>query len=149
MDLNKNYTTFIFTFLMCIAPTSLVAPFLVYDHDNCIPRNFIVDLNLACKIQICCFLITVGPLVLLFFTPKTLRTIFCCNSCQQQKISPQENQENDENAHKYEFQIDDKTTTAGKLSYAISLLLNILTVLATIALLLVLLLIHIATYRLF
>lgn len=78
MQLNSNYTTFIFTFLMCVAPTSLMAPFFVYDHDNCIPRNFIVNLNLACQIQICCFLISVGPLALLFFAPSTLRNIFYC-----------------------------------------------------------------------
>jgi hypothetical protein len=91
----------------------------------------------------------VGPLVLLFFAPKTLRTLFCCNSCSQQKISPQEGKEDDEKLNQYEFQIDDKNTNVGKLSNLISFLLNFLTVLATIALLLVMLLIHVATYRLF
>ena len=45
MQLNSNYTSFIFTILMCVAPTSLMAPFFVYDHDNCIPRNFEYDVS--------------------------------------------------------------------------------------------------------
>lgn len=41
-NLNENRTYFVYAILMCLAPTSLLASIYTYDHDNCMPVNFLL-----------------------------------------------------------------------------------------------------------
>ena len=44
LKLEKNQTFFIATLFCSTAPSCIMAPFYVFDHDRCIQKNFMIDL---------------------------------------------------------------------------------------------------------
>ena len=43
-----------------------MAPFFVYDHDKCIQKNFMIDLNFSVVIQMVCLTVILGILAIGF-----------------------------------------------------------------------------------
>ena len=44
LKLEKNQKIFIVTLFCSTAPSCIMAPFYVFDHDRCIQKNFMIDL---------------------------------------------------------------------------------------------------------
>jgi len=65
-NLNQNGTYFTYAVLMTLAPSSLLASIYTYDHDNCMPVNFLLPqqgAELLCVFTL--FIAIVVPIALL------------------------------------------------------------------------------------
>lgn len=77
-DLNANCSLFTFAILFTLAPNALMAPMYTYDHDKCLPRNFMINRPTAEMLAaFSLFLITV-PIALLLLIPNFLKKFMCC-----------------------------------------------------------------------
>jgi hypothetical protein len=52
--LEKNQTFFVVTLFCASAPSCIMAPFFVFDHDKCIQKNYMIDLTFSVVIQMVC-----------------------------------------------------------------------------------------------
>ena len=77
-NLSSNTSYFVYSMMMTVAPTSLLAPIYTYDHVNCMSKNFIMPQSGAELISTYSLFLTAFPIVFFIILPSTWKRFFCC-----------------------------------------------------------------------
>lgn len=79
-NLSANGIYFFYAIVASVAPSALLAPIYTYDHDNCIPTNFVLTQKLSGLISAIAFLILFFCAIILIVSPTTCMRWSCCRS---------------------------------------------------------------------
>ena len=77
-NLSSNTGYFLSSLLMSLAPNCLLAPTYVYDHVNCMPRNYLIRQASSERIALSSLMLSLLPLCMYLILPKNFRKVNCC-----------------------------------------------------------------------
>jgi len=75
---DSNITYFIQIIMLSLIANLLVAPYVVYDFDNCIPRNMVIKQTTANFLCLISILLNFIPFLAYIVLPRTLKKLYCC-----------------------------------------------------------------------
>ena len=77
-NLNDNKWYFLFALVASTAPNALMAPMYTYDHDNCMPTNFLITQRFSGLMSAITFLFICSCAVFFILMPNTFTRWTCC-----------------------------------------------------------------------
>mmetsp|Transcript_5521 Transcript_5521/g.9410 ORF Transcript_5521/g.9410 Transcript_5521/m.9410 type:complete len:147 (-) Transcript_5521:596-1036(-) len=84
-NLNSNTSYFVASIFTCLAPHCLVMPVFTYNHERCLPTNFVLNQKMAENLATISLIVALLPVFLLIITPLNWNTV-CCGKCKKQRV---------------------------------------------------------------
>ena len=141
-NLSSNTSYFIYSMMMTVAPTSLLAPIYTYDHVNCMSKNFIMPQSGAELISCYSLFLSVFPILFFVILPSTWKRFFCCGRGYL-KVHNEMKQQRADGTYKKDFDF------MGKVSLVLKWIITLYVFLLTLFYLGVILVVHVFQYRIF
>ena len=76
-----------YSIIMCLSTSCLLASLYTYDHENCMPRNFLIPQQIAEAVGCAALFLIAFPLIFMLLIPTFWRRLVCCKRAPSEKIA--------------------------------------------------------------
>ena len=86
-NLSANGFYFIWAINFCLAPSCLTAPLFAFDHQNCMPRNFLISKITSEYLAMASLIATAIPVIFYIINPRNWRRFVCCKKGKKRVVA--------------------------------------------------------------